>query len=133
MIFAYPKKEVPLLVSSFFFSFYFIDQSKTANDRESHFGLGYQKLSMESKGDHPGIGTFSLIYWNHFLKPGLILFHMYSMLAHTMGKMGPGPGPGSRAQGGPALAKGVVENQRKRGKEKEKSKKEKRTEEREER
>ena len=31
---------------------------------------------MESKGDDPGIGTFVLIYWNHFLEPGLILFHM---------------------------------------------------------
>ena len=26
--------------------FLLIDQSNTANDRESHFGLGYQKLSM---------------------------------------------------------------------------------------
>jgi len=37
---------------------------------ESNFGLGYKKLSMESKGDHPGISTFSLIYWNHFFKSG---------------------------------------------------------------
>ena len=75
--FTYPKKEVPLLISSFFI--YFIDQSKTANYRGSHFGLGYQKLSMESEGDLPGIGTFSLIYWNHFLKPGLIMYHMRTL------------------------------------------------------
>ena len=31
---------------------------------------------MGSKGDDPGIGTFALIYWNHFLEPGLILLHM---------------------------------------------------------
>ena len=38
------------------------------------------------------------------------------MPAYPMGKMGNCPGP--RAQGGPALAEGVIENQRKRGKEK---------------
>jgi len=31
---------------------------------------------MESEGDDPGNSTFALIYWNHFLEPGLILFHM---------------------------------------------------------
>ena len=35
------------------------------------------------------------------------------MPAYPMGKMGNCPGP--RAQGGPALAEGVIENQRKRG------------------
>ena len=38
------------------------------------------------------------------------------MPAFPMGKMGNCPGP--RAQGGPALAEVIVENQRKRGKEK---------------
>ena len=57
-------------------SFFFIEQSKTANDRESHFGLGYQKLNMESEGDDPGIGTFALIYWNHFFEAGPFLFHI---------------------------------------------------------
>jgi len=38
------------------------------------------------------------------------------MPAYPMGKMGNCPGP--RAQGGPALAEGVIANQRKRGKEK---------------
>ena len=45
--------------------FLVIDQSKTATDRESHFGLRYQKLSMGSEGelgDDPEIGTFALIY-----------------------------------------------------------------------
>ena len=55
-----------------FFSFFFIDQSKTANDRESRFGLGCQKLSMESEGDNPGISTFALIYWNDFFELGPI-------------------------------------------------------------
>ena len=41
--------------------FLFIKQAKAANDRESYFGLGYQKLSMESEGENPGIGTFALI------------------------------------------------------------------------
>ena len=36
------------------------------------------------------------------------------MPAYPMGKMGNCPGP--RAQGGPALAEGVIENQLKRGK-----------------
>ena len=35
------------------------------------------------------------------------------MPAYPMGKMGNCPGP--RAQGGPALAKGVIENKRKKG------------------
>ena len=35
------------------------------------------------------------------------------MPAYPMGKMGNCPGP--RAQGGPALAEGIIENQRKRG------------------
>ena len=56
--------------------FFFIDQSKPANDWESHFGLDYQKHSMESEGDNPGIGTFALIYWNHFSEVGPFLFHM---------------------------------------------------------
>ena len=42
------------------------------------------------------------------------------MPAYPMGKMGNCPGP--RAQGGPALAEGVIENVRKGGKEKEKEK-----------
>ena len=48
------------------------------------------------------------------------------MPAYPMGKMGNCPGP--RAQGGPALAEGVIENQRKRG-----ERKRKKTEKREER
>ena len=63
---------------------YFVGQSKTANDRESHFGLGYQKHSMESEGDDPGIGTFALIYWNHFSEAGPFLFqnkHSYCAIA----------------------------------------------------
>ena len=56
-------KKGPTLSRQFYF---FIEQSKTANDRESHFGLGYQKYSIESEGDDPAIGTFALIYWNHF-------------------------------------------------------------------
>ena len=51
------------------------------------------------------------------------------MPAYPMGKMGNCPGP--RAQGGPALAEGVIINQRKRVEIK--RKKEKGTEEREER
>ena len=31
---------------------------------------------MESEGDDPGIGTFALIYWNHFFEAGPFLFHM---------------------------------------------------------
>ena len=58
--------------------FLLIDQSKTANDRESHFGLSYQKLSMGSEGDDPEIDTFALIYWNHFFEAGPFLFHMNS-------------------------------------------------------
>ena len=54
--------------------FLLINQSKTANDRESHFGLDYQKYSLESEGDNPGIGTFALIYWNHFSEAGPFLF-----------------------------------------------------------
>ena len=42
------------------------------------------------------------------------------MPAYPMGEMGNCLGP--RAQGGPALAEGVIENQRKRGKEKKKKK-----------
>ena len=38
---------------------------------------------------------------------------MHAMLAYPMGKMGNCPGP--RAQGGPTLAKGVIENKRKKG------------------
>ena len=30
----------------------------------------YQKLSMGSKWDNPEIGTFALIYWNHFFEAG---------------------------------------------------------------
>ena len=56
--------------------FLFIKQVKAANDWESYFGLGYRKLSMESEGDIPGIGTLALIYWNHFFKAGPFLFHM---------------------------------------------------------
>ena len=52
-------------------------QVKAANDRESYFGLGYQKLIMESEGENPGIGTFALIYWNHFFEAGPFLFHIY--------------------------------------------------------
>ena len=70
------KKKRSHSESVVFFSFFFINQSKTENDRESRFGLDYQKLSMGSEGDDPGIGTFALIYWNHFLEPGLILFHI---------------------------------------------------------
>ena len=60
--------------------FLFIKQVKAANDWESYFGLGYQKLSMESKGDIPGIGTLALIYWNHFFEAGPFLFHMIKLL-----------------------------------------------------
>ena len=60
--------------------FLFIKQVKAANDWESYFGLGYRKLSMESKGDIPGIGTLALIYWNHFFKAGPFLFHMIKLL-----------------------------------------------------
>jgi len=59
--------------------FLLIDQSKTANDRESHFGLSYQKLSMGSEGDDPEIDTFALIYWNHFFEAGPFLFHMVNL------------------------------------------------------
>jgi len=52
---------------------FFIEQSKTANDRESHFGLGYQKLSMESEGDHPGIGKKSTMSSTPFLASAMLV------------------------------------------------------------
>ena len=69
--------------------FLLIDQSKTANDWESHFGLSYQKLSMGSEGDDPEIDTFALIYWNHFFEAGPFLFHMlYCHLKHILFSIG---------------------------------------------
>ena len=59
--------------------FSFIKQVKASNDRESYFGLGNQKLSMESEGGNLGIGTFALIYWNHFFEAGPFLFHMINI------------------------------------------------------
>ena len=40
---------------------------------------------MGSKGDDPGIGTFALIYLNHFLELGLILFHMQTLTYDVIG------------------------------------------------
>jgi len=67
------EQKGPTLSQWFYF---FIDQSKIANDRERYFGLDYQKHSMESEGDNSGNGTSALIYWNHFSEAGPFLFHM---------------------------------------------------------
>ena len=58
-----------------------------------------------------------------------MLYTMSSMPAYPMGKIGNCPGP--RAQGGPAPAEGVIENQRKRGKKKKLKRKKKKKDRRE--
>jgi len=94
---------------------FFIEQSKTANDRESHFGLGYQKLSMESEGDHPGIGKKSTMSSTPFLASAMLVvlitlsWSQPGKAAPTLADADPERAAGGKRQAAPYNKEGLIQ------------------------